>query len=120
MAKHLIVKESQGGCCSPATMPTDDIREVVKQRYGEAVKAVKEKIKAEFRANAGIVGGPFEGQPVLILHTTGAKTGLPRSPRRCTPECHSRADASGKNPVTRSSLAKKAALRAARPSSSLI
>ena len=48
---------------------------------------------------------------------TGAKTGLPRSPRRCTPECHSRAGASGKNPVARSSLAKKAALRAASSSS---
>jgi deazaflavin-dependent oxidoreductase (nitroreductase family) len=29
----------------------------------------------EFRANAGKVGGPFEGAPMLILHTTGAKTG---------------------------------------------
>ncbi|BBY61386.1 hypothetical protein MSAR_45220 [Mycolicibacterium sarraceniae] len=29
----------------------------------------------EFRANAGIVGGPFEGRPLLILHTTGAKSG---------------------------------------------
>src|SRR4029453_8363744 len=32
----------------------------------------------EFRANAGKVGGNFEGAPMLILHTTGAKTGQER------------------------------------------
>jgi deazaflavin-dependent oxidoreductase (nitroreductase family) len=31
----------------------------------------------EFRANAGKVGGRFEGKPVLLIHTTGAKTGKP-------------------------------------------
>jgi len=36
------------------------------------------KIVEEFRANAGKVGGPFEGAPVLILHTRGAKTGEDR------------------------------------------
>jgi deazaflavin-dependent oxidoreductase (nitroreductase family) len=35
----------------------------------------------EFRANDGRVGGPFEGSPVLLLTTTGAKTGQ----RRTTP-----------------------------------
>lgn len=30
---------------------------------------------AEFRANGGKVGGPFEGAPLLLLTTTGAKTG---------------------------------------------
>jgi deazaflavin-dependent oxidoreductase (nitroreductase family) len=29
----------------------------------------------EFRANEGKVGGPFEGAPMLLLHTTGAKSG---------------------------------------------
>lgn len=29
----------------------------------------------EFRANEGRVGGPFEGAPLLLLHTTGARTG---------------------------------------------
>jgi len=29
----------------------------------------------EFRANEGKVGGPFQGAPVLLLTTTGAKTG---------------------------------------------
>lgn len=35
-------------------------------------------IVEEFRANAGIVGGPFEGGTLLLLHTTGAKSGQPR------------------------------------------
>ena len=32
----------------------------------------------EFRTHGGKVGGPFEGAPVLILHTTGAKSGAVR------------------------------------------
>ena len=32
----------------------------------------------EFRANDGKVGGKFEGAPLLILHTTGAKSGQER------------------------------------------
>ena len=36
------------------------------------------KIIEEFRANNGKVGGPFEGAPVLLLHTKGAKTGQER------------------------------------------
>jgi deazaflavin-dependent oxidoreductase (nitroreductase family) len=36
------------------------------------------KIIDEFRANGGKVGGPFEGAPLLLLHTVGAKTGQPR------------------------------------------
>ncbi|GGL88829.1 nitroreductase family deazaflavin-dependent oxidoreductase [Nakamurella endophytica] len=37
-----------------------------------------ETIIAEFRANGGRVGGTFEGAPLLILHTTGARTGQER------------------------------------------
>lgn len=37
------------------------------------------KIIAEFRENKGKVGGMFEGAPVLLLHTTGAKTGQERT-----------------------------------------
>ncbi|MCC6704233.1 MAG: nitroreductase family deazaflavin-dependent oxidoreductase [Thermomicrobiales bacterium] len=33
----------------------------------------------EFRANGGVVGGRFEGRPLLILNTIGAKSGEPRS-----------------------------------------
>ena len=32
----------------------------------------------EFRENGGKVGGQFEGAPLLILHSTGAKTGRER------------------------------------------
>ncbi|MDJ0394133.1 nitroreductase family deazaflavin-dependent oxidoreductase [Rhodococcus sp. G-MC3] len=34
-----------------------------------------EQVVAEFRAHHGKVGGPFEGAPLLLLHSTGAKTG---------------------------------------------
>ena len=33
----------------------------------------------EFRANAGKVGGPFEGVPVLLLTHAGAKSGVRRT-----------------------------------------
>ena len=33
------------------------------------------KIIEEFRANGGRVGGNFEGAPLLLLHTTGARSG---------------------------------------------
>ncbi len=36
------------------------------------------KIISEFRANGGKAGGQFEGAPLLILHTVGAKTGQDR------------------------------------------
>jgi deazaflavin-dependent oxidoreductase (nitroreductase family) len=36
------------------------------------------KIIDEFRANAGKVGGPFEGATLLLLHSKGAKTGAER------------------------------------------
>ncbi len=36
------------------------------------------QIIEEFRANDGKVGGPFEGAPMLILHSTGAKSGQER------------------------------------------
>ena len=36
------------------------------------------QVIAEFRANKGKVGGYFEGANMLILHTTGAKSGKER------------------------------------------
>jgi deazaflavin-dependent oxidoreductase (nitroreductase family) len=36
------------------------------------------KIIKEFRENGGVVGPPFEGASLLILHTTGAKSGTVR------------------------------------------
>lgn len=35
-------------------------------------------IIAEFRANGGKVGGPFEGASMVLLHSTGAKSGQER------------------------------------------
>jgi deazaflavin-dependent oxidoreductase (nitroreductase family) len=50
----------------------------------EALKAFNESIVDEFRANDGKVGGPFEGNELLLLTTIGAKSGLPRlSPLSC-------------------------------------
>jgi deazaflavin-dependent oxidoreductase (nitroreductase family) len=37
-----------------------------------------DKVIAEFRANEGRVGGNFEGAPLLLLHSTGAKSGQER------------------------------------------
>jgi deazaflavin-dependent oxidoreductase (nitroreductase family) len=36
------------------------------------------KIIAEFRANDGKVGGPFQGADILLLHHTGAQSGKER------------------------------------------
>ena len=50
----------------------------------EALKAFNESIVDEFRANDGKVGGPFEGNELLLLTTIGAKSGQPRvSPLSC-------------------------------------
>jgi deazaflavin-dependent oxidoreductase (nitroreductase family) len=43
-----------------------------------------EKIIAEFRANAGRVGGMFEGAPMILIHHVGAKSGI----ERVTPLVH--------------------------------
>ena len=40
----------------------------------------------DFRANAGNVGGPFAGAPMMLLTTTGAKSGQ----QRTTPLVHTR------------------------------
>lgn len=38
-----------------------------------------QQVIAEFRANGGKVGGPFAGSPMLLLTTTGAKSGQSRT-----------------------------------------
>ena len=43
-----------------------------------SLDAFNNAIIAEFRANDGVVGGPFEGATLLLLTTTGAKSGQPR------------------------------------------
>jgi deazaflavin-dependent oxidoreductase (nitroreductase family) len=37
------------------------------------------RIIREFRSNEGRVGGPFEGAPLLLLTTTGARSGTTRT-----------------------------------------
>ncbi|OBH43927.1 nitroreductase family deazaflavin-dependent oxidoreductase [Mycobacterium mantenii] len=44
----------------------------------ETLKAINNNITGEFRANAGKVGGRFEGNELLLLTTKGAKSGEPR------------------------------------------
>lgn len=44
----------------------------------ETLKALNNNITDEFRANAGEVGGRFEGNELLLLTTKGAKSGEPR------------------------------------------
>ena len=44
----------------------------------ETMKAFNANIVDEFRANGGKVGGPFESATLLLLTTTGAKSGQPR------------------------------------------
>ena len=52
---------------------------VVAQRPdAETLKALNGNITDEFRANAGKVGGRFEGNELLLLTTTGGKSGEPR------------------------------------------
>lgn len=43
-----------------------------------ALDAFNRGVVEEFRANGGKVGGQFEGGNLLLLHTTGAKSGKPR------------------------------------------
>jgi deazaflavin-dependent oxidoreductase (nitroreductase family) len=45
----------------------------------ETIKAFNKSVIDEFRANDGKVGGPFEGAELILLTTTGAKSGQPRT-----------------------------------------
>jgi deazaflavin-dependent oxidoreductase (nitroreductase family) len=44
----------------------------------ETMWAFNKTIVDEFRTNGGKVGGPFEGATLLLLTSTGAKSGQPR------------------------------------------
>lgn len=44
----------------------------------ETMKAFNTSVVDEFRANGGVVGGPLEGATLLVLTSTGAKSGQPR------------------------------------------
>ncbi len=43
------------------------------------INSFNQAIIEEFRSHGGRVGGPFEGTPVLLLHTVGARSGKPRT-----------------------------------------
>ncbi len=43
------------------------------------MRSFNEQIIDEFRANGGMVGGPFEGAKMVLLTTTGAKSGQQRT-----------------------------------------
>ena len=45
----------------------------------DAVHDFNATIVEEFRANGGVVGGMFEGLPMLLLHTTGRQSGKART-----------------------------------------
>ncbi len=44
----------------------------------DALKAFNDQLVADFRANGGKVGPPFEEADLVLLTTTGAKSGQPR------------------------------------------
>ena len=46
--------------------------------------AINARVVEEYRAKAGVVGAEFAGLNLLLLHTTGAKSGQPRiNPLEC-------------------------------------
>lgn len=51
-----------------------------------AMHDFNQQIIAGFRANHGVVGGPFEGAPMILITHTGAKSGT----QRTSPLVHTR------------------------------
>jgi len=48
------------------------------ERESKEIQEFNQSVITEFRANNGVVGGPFTQVPLLLLTTTGRKTGLER------------------------------------------
>jgi deazaflavin-dependent oxidoreductase (nitroreductase family) len=48
-----------------------------REMFKKQMEQVNSPIIAEFRANGGKVGGPFEGKNILLLETIGAKSHRP-------------------------------------------
>jgi len=46
--------------------------------HRDAFRAINARVVDEFRSNGGKVGGQFDGIPLLLLSTTGIKSGQPR------------------------------------------
>jgi deazaflavin-dependent oxidoreductase (nitroreductase family) len=43
-----------------------------------AMNDFNQQVIAEFRENGGVVGGPFQGAPMVLVHHKGAKSGTSR------------------------------------------
>ena len=61
---------------------------MTEQPSPDELKGFNNRIVDEFRANGGKVGGPFQGADLLLLTTTGAKSGQ----RRVNPLGYQRID----------------------------
>src|SRR5687768_1507934 len=66
------VDTTRRGCNTTATM-------LPQGATGEPMSDFNQAIIDEFRANGGKVGGYFAGANMLLLQTTGARTGQPRT-----------------------------------------
>ncbi|MHB6911116.1 nitroreductase family deazaflavin-dependent oxidoreductase [Streptomyces sp. DB-54] len=81
--------------CSPAVDGNHPAPDAPKGDHGSqhnlGGNEFNRRVIEEFRANGGAVGGPLAGQALLLLTTTGARSGLPRT----TPACYL-ADADGR------------------------
>jgi deazaflavin-dependent oxidoreductase (nitroreductase family) len=54
---------------------------------GSTADEFNSRVVAEFRANAGRVGGPLAGTPIILVHHIGAKSGIERvTPLACSPQ----------------------------------
>jgi deazaflavin-dependent oxidoreductase (nitroreductase family) len=54
---------------------------------GSTAADFNRRVIAEFRANAGRVGGPLTGTPMILIHHIGAKSGIERvTPLACLPQ----------------------------------
>lgn len=48
-------------------------------RTDEEWLAINQRVIEEFRANGGVCGGAFKGNPMVLLTTVGARSGQPRT-----------------------------------------
>jgi deazaflavin-dependent oxidoreductase (nitroreductase family) len=60
------------------SVTVDPVGAVTVPLVSQQIHDFNAKIIDEFRTNDGRVGGMFEGVPMLLLHTKGAKSGAPR------------------------------------------
>jgi hypothetical protein len=67
----------------PAAARADETQAVnLRDSPAKATTPFNVKVVEEVRANAGKVGGRFANSKLLLLHTTGAKSGQPRLTKR--------------------------------------